>query len=120
MKSGLISNYPAGFFGWLEELIGKGPEFCHRPAPRYLFFAEQPIWSVTLVDGERREVLPVDLLYAGAARDPKWKEDRHCDCRVLFDRTYFVPLGDQSWPDDTRVVIEYMDAALSIGSTNRS
>jgi hypothetical protein len=28
---------------------------------------------------------------------------------VLVDRTYFLPLGDPSWPDDTRVEFEYMD-----------
>jgi hypothetical protein len=109
MESGLISNYPAGFWGWLEDLLGNGPEYCDRPAPRYLFFAEHPVWSVTLVSDARREVLPVDMLYAGASRDPKWKQDRHCDCSALFDHAYFVPLGDASWPDDTLVVLEYMD-----------
>jgi hypothetical protein len=28
---------------------------------------------------------------------------------VLVDRAYFMPLGDSSWPDDTRVEFEYMD-----------
>jgi hypothetical protein len=108
IKAGLISNYPAGFWGWLDGLIPRNESYCHRAAPRYVFFAERPIWSVTLVDGERREVLPVDMLYAGASRDPEWKKDRHCDCSALFDRAYFAPLGDSSWPDDTRVEIEYM------------
>lgn len=108
MKAGLISNYPRGFFGWLDELIAQKPEYCRRPAPRYLFFADHPIFSVTLVDGARREVLPVDMLYGGATRDPKWKQDKYCDCEALFDRAYFVPLGDASWPDDTRVELEYM------------
>ena len=108
MKAGLISNYPAGFWGWLDGLIAQNESYCHRAAPRYLFFAERPIWSVTLVDGERREVLPVDMLYGGASRDPDWQKDRHCDCSALFDRAYFVPLGDSSWPDDTQVEIEYM------------
>ena len=108
MKSGLISNYPRGFFGWIDELLRGTRAYCHRAAPRYLFFAERPIWSVTLVDGERREVLPVDMLYAGATKDPDWKKDQHCDCEALFDHTYFVPLGDASWPDDTLVQIEYM------------
>ena len=108
MKAGLISNYPAGFWGWLDALIPRNESYCHRAAPRYLFFAELPIWSVTLIDGARREVLPVDMLYGGAARDPDWKKDRHCDCAALFDRAYFVPLGDASWPDDARVEIEYM------------
>lgn len=109
MKSGLISKYPRGFFSWLSELLRDNVEYCHRAAPRYLFFAERPIWSVTLVDGERREVLPVDMLYGGATRDPDWKKDQYCDCEALIDHAYFVPLGDSSWPDDTRVELEYMD-----------
>lgn len=109
MKAGLISDYPPSFFGWLDELLPQGPSYCHRAEPRYLFFAEQPLFSVTLVDGARREVLSVDMLYGGAARDPDWKADRHCDCEALFDHAYFVPLGDTSWPDDTRVELEYMD-----------
>jgi hypothetical protein len=108
MKTGLISQYPRGFFGWL---FPETAEYCSRPAPRYLFFADQPLFGVTLVDGARREVLSVDMLYGGAARDPKWKEDRYCDCEILFDRAYFVPLGDASWPDDTLVELEYMDGA---------
>jgi hypothetical protein len=108
MKAGLISNYPSGFFGWLDELIAQKPDYCHRAAPRYLFFAERPIWSVTLVDGDRRQVLSVDMLYGGATRDRDWKKDKHCDCEALFDHAYFVPLGDRSWPDDTLVVLEYM------------
>jgi hypothetical protein len=63
---------------------------------------------VALVDGERREILSVDMLYAGATRDLNWKKDKHCDCEALFDQAYFVPLGDNSWPDDTLVVLEYM------------
>jgi len=109
MKAGLISDYPPSFFGWLDELLPQGPSYCHRAEPRYLFFADRPIFSVTLVDGPRREVLSVDRLYAGASRDAKWKKGlRYCDCEALIDRAYFVPLGDASWPDDTRVELEYM------------
>lgn len=108
MQAGLISNYPSGFWGWLDQLFTTNASYCHRPAPRYLFFAERPVFSVTLVHGERREALPVDMLYGGATRDPDWKKDKHCDCEALFDRVYFAPLGDTSWPDDTRVEFEYM------------
>lgn len=63
-----------------------------------------------MIAGARREVLSVDMLYGHASREPDWKEDlRYCDCEVLIDRTYFVPLGDASWPDDTLVEFEYMD-----------
>lgn len=106
MTSGLISNYRAS---WFDKLFREGPQYCQRERPRYLFFAEQPLFGVTLVDGERREVLSADWLYAGATRDPQWKEDLpYCDCEALIDRAYFVPLGDASWPDDTLVVLEYM------------
>ena len=112
MQARLISNYPPGFFGWLDELFPEGPEYCHRETPRYLFFADRPLFSVTLVDGPRREVLSVDRLYAGASRNPEWKKGLpYCDCEVLVDRAYFLPLGDPSWPDDTQVRFEYMNEA---------
>jgi hypothetical protein len=111
MKARLISKYPSGFFGWLDELLPEGPGYCRREQPRYLFFAERPIFGVTLVDGERREAVPVERLYGGATREPEWKKHlEHCDCEALADRAYFVPLGDPSWPDDTRVELAYMDA----------
>jgi hypothetical protein len=109
MQAGLISNYRP-LFGLLDPLLREGPEYCDRARPRYLFFADRPIWSVTLIAGERREVLSVDLLYGGASRDPDWKEDLpYCDCEVLMDRAYFLPLGDKSWPNDALVQFEYMD-----------
>ena len=106
MTAGLISNYRAS---WFDKLFPEGAEYCQRERPRYLFFAERPLFGVTLVDGARREVLSVDWLYAGATRDPQWKQDLpYCDCEALIERAYFVPLGDESWPDDTLVVLEYM------------
>jgi hypothetical protein len=112
MEAGLISNRRPFQFKWMEALFREGPEDCHDSAPRYLFFAERAIWSVTLVSGERREVLSIDRLYGGASRDPQWKADLpYCDCEVLMDRAYFMPLGDPTWPDDTLLEFEYMDAA---------
>ena len=110
MQAGLISNRRPFPFGWMEELFREGPDYCQRSAPRYLFFADRPVFSVALVSGERREILPVDRLYGGASRDPDWKDDLpYCDCEVLMDRAYFLPLGDRSWSDDTLVEFEYMD-----------
>jgi hypothetical protein len=110
MKAGLISRYPRSWFSWLDDLLPEGPSYCHREQPNYLFFAERPLFSVTLVDGARREVLSVDRLYSGATKDPDWKKHlRHCDCAALLDRAYFMPLGDSSWSNETRVELEYMD-----------
>ena len=84
MQAGLISNYRPMLFGLLDPFLREGPEYCRRTDPRYLFFAERPIFGVTLVAGDRREALPVDRLYGGASRDPQWKEElRYCDCEVL-------------------------------------
>ena len=58
----------------------------------------------------RREEMPLERLW-GDASDPRElaRALPSCDCEVLLDRTYFLPLGDRSWPNDTLVVFEYMD-----------
>ncbi len=110
MEAGLISNRRPFQFKWMEALFREGPEDCHDSAPRYLFFAERAIWSVTLEHGARREVLPSARLWAGATEDPDWKAALpYCDCEVMVERSYFMPLGDRSWPDDTLVRFEYME-----------
>lgn len=110
MEAGLISNIRPSILGGLVELFGDSPEYCRRADPWYLFFADRPIFSVALASGARREVLSVDMLYGAASRDPDWKAALpYCDCEVLLDRTYFVPLGDKSWPDDKLVEFEYVE-----------
>jgi len=112
MAARLISNTRPGLFGWIDKLFPEGPDYCHRAEPRYLFFADRPLFSVTMVAGARREILPVDRLYAGASRNPEWKQGlAYCDCEALIDHAYFMPLGDQSWPDNTLVRFESMDEA---------
>ena len=63
-----------------------------------------------MASSNRREVMSIDKLYAAASNDPGLKTDLpYCDFEVLVDRTYVLPLGDRSWPDDTLVAFEYMD-----------
>ena len=108
LEADLVSN--SGPFGRIYDLFTDSKGYCYRKNAMYLYFAERPIFSVTLVAGARREVLPIDRLYAMASDDPGLKKDLpYCDCEMLVDRTYFLPLGDHSWPDDTRVEFEYMD-----------
>lgn len=111
MQAGLVSQYPSflsHFFQWLQS----PREFCGRAEVPYLFFAERPLFAVTLRSGERRQALSVGNLYAGIAHGRTPEEERKfCDCEALLDRAYTVPLGDRSWPDDTLVELEYMDAA---------
>lgn len=109
MAAGLVSPVPASIVG---EIVGTLADraYCDQRRPHYLFFAERALWSVTLVHGTRREVLPVDDMYAGISRSPMSASQRgHCDCEVLLDRTYYAPLGDPSWPDDTLLHFEYME-----------
>jgi len=108
LEADLVSN--SNPLGRIADLFRDSKSYCDRPDTMYLFFAERPLFSVTLVSGERREVLATDRLYAMASDDPGLKDDLpYCDCEVLVDRTYFLPLGDRRWPDDTRVEFEYMD-----------
>jgi hypothetical protein len=111
IEAGLVSNSNA-----LTEAIANfltDPfRYCGKKEAKYLFFADRPIFGVTLVAGARREALDIDQLYAKAIDDPGLKDDLpFCDCEVLLDRTYFLPLGDTSWPDDTLVQFEYMEDA---------
>lgn len=108
LEADLVSNN--GPIARIADLFTDNERYCERKDAKYLFFAERPLFSVTLVAGARREVLPIDELYAMASDDPGLKNDLPtCDCEVLVDRTYFLPLGDHSWPDDTRVEFDYMD-----------
>jgi hypothetical protein len=78
----------------------------------YLFFADFPIFNVTLNHNGRRESLAINYLYAGLSMSNALIKI-NCsdkDCAVLLDRTYFLPLGDKSWPDDTLVEFEYMES----------
>ena len=111
MEAELISDIEP-IIGPLAWFLQKVQNFCDDGNSPYLFFAERPIFSVTLSHGGRREVLRSGLLYAGASDGRMPKADLvHCDCQVLLDRAYMLPLGDHTWPDDTRVELEYMDDA---------
>ena len=109
MEAGLVSR-SRSIAGLLVGAALDTPAYCDRKAPLYLFFSDKPLFSVALVAGTRREILSIDKLYAAASDDPKLSADLpDCDCEVLVDRTYFLPLGDRSWPDDTLVEFEYME-----------
>jgi len=127
MEAGLISN-TRPVFGQIANFLQRMLNFCEGSDVPYLFFAERPLFGVTLIADGRKETLSVDELYAGIGRGRISQADlAYCDCQVLLDRTYFLPLGDRSWPDDTLVEFEYMDddtdrkaaAAPAIGVTNR-
>ena len=110
MEAGLVSTSNT-LISRIAGALFNTPAYCDRKVPLYLFFSDRPLFSVTLVAATRREILAIDQLYAAASDDPGLKNDLpQCDCEVLVDRTYFLPLGDLSWPDDTLVEFEFMDS----------
>jgi hypothetical protein len=115
MEAGLVSQYPS-VLGRLMDAVLRTPDFCNRSYAPYLFFAERPLFAVTLISGARRETLSVGQMYAGMAHGRTKKNDLpYCDCEALLDRAYIVPLGERSWPDDTLVEPEFMDGAAGDG-----
>ena len=113
MRAGLVSQYPSVIDRFFDALQNPA-SYCNQREVRYLFFAEQPIFSVALRAGERREVMSAARLYAGVLRgQTPQAERRYCDCQALLDRAYTLPLGDASWPDDTLVELQPMAAAAT-------
>lgn len=119
MRAGLVSQYP-GVLDRFFDALQSPASYCGEREVRYLFFAEQPIFSVALHYGERRQVMTTARLYAGTLRgQTPQSERRYCDCRALLDRAYTLPLGDASWPDETLVELEPMAAAAADGDPLR-
>jgi hypothetical protein len=106
MEAGLVSN-SSPLFGWISDALTTPEQVCDSPNGNFLFFTERPLFSVTLQAGKRREVLPFRMLYAGGEQTSATLP--FCDCQVLLDRTYYAPIWDRSWPDDTLVNFEYME-----------
>ena len=114
MEAGLVSDYPDWLFGQLFKLFESPQEFCNRREVRYLFFADRPLFAVTLREGNRSDSLSVGHLYASTALgEMPDRERRYCDCEALLDRAYELPLGDHRWSDDALVELDYMDARAS-------
>ncbi len=109
MEAGLISDY-LPVIGQVANFLQRMLDYCNGSEVHYLFFSERPLFGVTMIAATRKEILSVAELYAGASHGPMSKSDlSSCDCQVLLDRTYFLPLGDRRWPDDTLIEFEYMD-----------
>jgi len=106
VEAGLVSN-ATPLFAWLQDMLADPDKICASPDGNYLFFAERPLFGVTLQAGARRAALPFRMLYAGGTQTPATLP--YCDCQVLLDRTYYAPLWDRSWPDDTLLSFEAMD-----------
>lgn len=82
---------------------------CTQPGVRYIHFADMPIFAITLIDGPRRQRLPYAHLH-GSDMGQSHPLQALLDWPYrLRERSYWLPLADTSWPDDTLVVLEPMD-----------
>ncbi|MYN19536.1 hypothetical protein GTP81_22595 [Rugamonas sp. FT107W] len=122
MQAGLVSNN-ARMFAWLGELFADPDRVCSSPQGNYLFFSERPLFAVTLHDGARSEALPFDMLFAGGTQTPATLP--FCDCQVLLDRSFYAPLWDRNWSDDTLLELSYQDdppaaADIAVADDHRS
>jgi len=106
VEAGLVSN-SSPLFQWISEALTSPEQVCGSPNGNYLFFAERPVFAVRLRAGERVETLPFNMLYAGGEQTRA--DLQYCDCQVMLDRTFYAPIWDTSWPDDTLVEFEYME-----------
>jgi hypothetical protein len=106
VEAGLLSNN-AQVFAWLGELFTSPDRVCNSPEGNYLFFAERPVFAITLKNGNRSATLPLRALYAGGTQTPSTLP--YCDCQVLLDRSYYAPIWDRSWSDDTLLAFDDMD-----------
>jgi len=122
VEAGLLSNN-ATLFAWLGELLTDADRVCTSADGNYLFFAERPVFGVTLRDGAHTETLPFSMLYAGGTQTPDTLP--FCDCQVLLDRSFYAPIWDRRWSDDTLVAFDYMDdppapGAVAVADSHRT
>jgi hypothetical protein len=73
------------------------------------FFADRPVFNVTLVDGKRREAIAGEWMYANSARLLPEAAYALVDWGYARDRQYIPAIFDASWPDDTLLEFDYMD-----------
>ncbi len=85
---------------------------CMLRGTSYGWFADEPVFALSLRAGERRANLPSLYLWASgpnanpviaAIPDSYWDFLDH-----MRDRAFTLPIWNESWPDDTLVVFEPM------------
>lgn len=92
----------------INMLITKMEDPCRTLPINIFYFADRPVFSVTLVSGNRRRILPAALLHGPAAP----LMPGHEDWIFLRERVFtvkFKSLYDEGWPDDTLLQFDYMD-----------
>jgi len=110
VEAGLLSNN-AHLFAWLSDWLTSAESVCNAPDGNYLFFADGPVSSITLFDGNLSANLPPTALHAGGSQTDATLP--YCDCQVLLERAYYAPIWDPRWSDETLLSFTYQPLSPS-------
>lgn len=92
----------------INMLVVKLADPCRTLPINMFYFADRPVFSITLIAGQRRGVMPAAMLHGPEFPAMPGQED----WPFLRERVYMVKfkaLYDQQWPDDTLLRFDYMD-----------
>lgn len=92
----------------INMMITKMDDPCRSLSINMFYFADRPVFSVTLISGGRRSVMPAAMLHGPSAPMMPGQED----WTFLRERVYMVKfkaLYEKEWPDDTLLQFDYMD-----------
>ena len=92
----------------INMLVVKLADPCSTLPINLFYFADRPLFSVTLISGQRRGVLPAAMLHGTDST----LMASHEDWPFLRDRVYTVKfklLYEKGWNDDTLLEFDYMD-----------
>lgn len=104
MAADLVAYVPSP----VNLLITKLPDPCRTLSINMFYFTERPLFSVALMQGARRVVLPAAQLHGPDAPILTGLQDWY----FLRDKAFmmqFKPLYEQGWLDDTLLQFDYMD-----------
>lgn len=107
-KVGMAADLVAYVATPLNVMVTKMADPCRSLPINMFFFTDRPLFSVTLVYGKRRTVLPQSYLHGPALPVLASLQD----WSFLRDRAFmlqFKSLFDQGWPVDTLLQFDYMD-----------
>ncbi|MDM4766700.1 hypothetical protein [Pelomonas sp. SE-A7] len=104
-ESGVARGGDRGFFATLAKAVFSSKDGCENSYSSSSSFADRPIFSVTLVDGPRRMTLSNVMLHG--LRDVTGEQ--YDWGFLLRERMFRLPMGDMSWSNETRVVMEFAE-----------
>lgn len=95
-------------------LLDAAVDVCTVYPGSWLYYAERPVFNVTLVHGTRRQDLFTRFMYGSML--PAALQQFYDFYPFLIDRTYTIHIADTSWPDDTLVELDYMTDAAPVAA----